>query len=118
MGITVKEIQARFTNLKHTDIEKLLGTPNYKATTVIPLNRFAKYDKSEVLSYVANREGTAFTQLLNPVKRAEIAPTAKKETSTVAHTNTQQSLFSQGLMPNMHIPMNQSVFTLQNNNRA
>lgn len=76
MGITVKELCKKFTNIKDSEIAQLVGKKNFTQTDTIPLNNFAKCNDLKYKNFAAEREGQGFIKLLKGQQQVEVAKNA------------------------------------------
>lgn len=76
MGITVKELCKKFTEIQDYEIKQLVGKSNFTENDVIPLNNFAQCQKMKYKNFAAEREGKSFINLLKGSQQIEVARNA------------------------------------------
>lgn len=90
MGITVKELCQKFTEIKDYELKQLVGKSNFSDNDVIPLNNFAQCTKMKYKNFAAEREGKGFVNLLKGSQQIEVA---KNAGITLAPANNYQNPF-------------------------
>ena len=106
MGITVKQICDQFKDLKYNDLKILVGSPNFKDSTVISLNNFTSYtgkNATGIQTFVAKKDNELI-ELLSGNKQKQISRLAGIENNT-SNSFTQNNTEK--------IPMGLSLFNIQ-----